>query len=214
MCGHMLVPLLPFRHPGCLLSVPAGGRRLAVRPDTPWSTDGNAAPTPRWTDPCLTRGRRHPSVILRKWLFLSVSEWGKFSPFPGLRREWQEFCPSGRKPRMTTRNPWTPRRSRRRYRPRCASAEKRVTGFQHQRGTTVMTRSISNVFCFYFVCPSLPVSAQQQSKSTGPVFPIKGWREKKNPISFYSRMDQETAKSQFLDPWLYIILVVKLELFS
>lgn len=55
---YLYVPLLPFLHPECLLFVPAAGHRLAVRPDTPWSADGNAAPTPHWTDPWLTHRRR------------------------------------------------------------------------------------------------------------------------------------------------------------
>lgn len=66
------VPLPPFLHPECRPSAPAAGRRPAVRPDTPWSADGNAAPTPHWTGPLMHQLK---SAVLKAYNQTNILRW-------------------------------------------------------------------------------------------------------------------------------------------
>lgn len=111
------VPLPPFLHPECHPSAPAAGRRPAVRPDTPWSADGNAAPTPHWTGP-LTQQLK--SAVLKAYTHTDL-HFETFSPSPDLHQGWRAFGPYVTKPRKRSPSPSTLRHIRKRCQLRCAS---------------------------------------------------------------------------------------------
>lgn len=117
---NLLAPLPPFLHPECRPSAPAAGRRPAVRPDTPWSADGSATPTPRLTGP-LFEAQVEISSAFSVNTDMNFETGCVVSPSPDLRQGWQACGPYVKKPRKRSPNPWTLRHSQKRCRPRCAS---------------------------------------------------------------------------------------------
>lgn len=66
-------PWPPAQHPESLQSAPGGGRRLAAEPGTPWSTDGNAALTPRGKQSAKTKSKRTSKDIKTQSSVVCVS---------------------------------------------------------------------------------------------------------------------------------------------